>query len=122
MKVMDIIDRVDTMEPNDYAPEQKIHWLSTLDGKIYREVLRTHEGCSAWGGPYQTGQEQLLIGEPYGEDIYYFYLQAMIASETRETQLYNKRMTQFNSAYQGWTNMYNRTHAPTSVRENRFKF
>ena len=40
---MDIIERLDLLEPNDYSPEQKLRWLNTLDGKIYREVIQTHE-------------------------------------------------------------------------------
>ncbi|MBQ9685165.1 MAG: hypothetical protein IJV41_01280 [Oscillospiraceae bacterium] len=113
MKAMDIIERVDLLEPNDYSPEQKLHWLATLDGKIYREVIKTHaDAFIAWPGEYVTGEEQLIVGEPFGEDIYYYYLQAMIAAENSETQRYNKRMTMFNSAYQEWTNWYNRNHMP----------
>ena len=47
MKAIDIIERVDLLEPNDYSPEQKLHWLSSLDGKIFREVIKTHEGAVA---------------------------------------------------------------------------
>ena len=113
MKAIDIIERVDLLEPNDYSPEQKLHWLSTLDGKIFHEVIRTHEGAEAEEVPvYQTGDEELLVGAPYGEDLYYYYLQAMVAAENGETQRYNKRMTLFNSAWQGWVNWYNRSHMP----------
>lgn len=113
MKAMDLIDRVDLLEPNDYSPEQKLHWLSTLDGKVFREVIETHDDAEVTELPeYVNGDEELLIGAPYGEDIYYYYLQAMIAAENSETQRYNKRMTMFNAAYQGWTNFYNRTHMP----------
>ncbi len=122
MKAMDIIDRVDLLEPNDYSPEQKLHWLSTLDGKIWRKVIHTHEGGNAWCGPYRTGDEELIVGPPYGEDIYYHYLQAMIAAENSETQRYNKRMTMFNAAYQGFTNWYNRTHMPLGAVPGRFRF
>lgn len=113
MKAMDIIDRVDLLEPNDYGPEQKLHWLSTLDGKVFREVIETHEDAEIDTLPeYTTGQEELIIGAPYGEDVYYYYLQAMIAAENSETQRYNKRMVMFNNAYTEWTNYYNRTHMP----------
>ncbi len=113
MKAMDIIERVDLLEPNDYGPEQKLHWLSTLDGKIFHEVIETHEDAATDVLPtYVNGDEELIIGEPYGEDIYYYYLQAMIAAENSETQRYNKRMTMYNAAYQDWTNYYNRTHKP----------
>ena len=113
MKAMDIIDRVDLMEPNDYSPEQKLRWLNTLDGKIYREVIQTHEDVwTLFPDSYVSGEEELLVGEPYGEDLYYYYLQAMVAAENGETQRYNKRMTLFNSAWQGWVNWYNRSHMP----------
>ncbi|MBQ6928067.1 MAG: hypothetical protein IJQ36_07140 [Oscillospiraceae bacterium] len=122
MTAMEIIERLDLLEPNDYAPEQKLRWLSTLDGKIYREIIRTHEGGGAWPGPYLHGDEELIVPLPYGEDIYYHYLQAMIAAENSETQRYNKRMTMFNAAYQGWTNWYNASHMPLGAVHGRFRF
>ena len=73
IKAMDMIERLDMLEPNDYAPEQKLRWLSALDGKIYREVIRTHEGGNVWPGPYVRGDEELIVPLPYGEDIYYHY-------------------------------------------------
>ena len=113
MKAMELIDRVDLLEPNDYSPEQKPHWLSSLDGKIFCEVIRTHEDAGIDALPeYVSGDEELIIGAPYGEDVYYHYLQARIAAENSETQRYNKRMTLFNAAYQEWTDFYNRTHRP----------
>ena len=115
MTVMDIIDRVDSLEPNDYCPEQKLHWLSTLDGKVFHEVIQTHHDANIHHLPkYVNGNEEPIIPAPYGEDIYYYYLQAMIAAENSETQRYNKRMTMFNAAYTDWTNHYNKTHMPKS--------
>ncbi len=113
MKAMDMIERVDLLEPNDYGPEQKLQWLSTLDGKAFREVIETHEdGVTDTLPVYVNGDEELLIEDPFANDIYYYYLQAMIAAENSETQRYNKRMVMFNAAYQEWTNWYNRTHKP----------
>ena len=123
MNAMDVIERVDLLEANDYSPEQKLRWLSTLDGKLYREVIQSHEGAAApFPGPYESGGEELLVGEPYGEDLYYNYLQAMIAAENGEAQRYNRRMTLFNSACTGWINWYNRTHRPAAPREKQFRF
>ena len=112
MKAMDLIERVDLLEPNDYGPEQKLQWLSTLDGKAFREIIETHEGGTETMPVYVNGDEELLIEEPFALDVYYYYLQAMIAAENSETQRYNKRMVMFNAAYQEWTNWYNRTHRP----------
>ena len=113
MKAIDMIERVDLLEPNDYSPEQKLHWLSGLDGKVFRELIETHEDAPTDTLPaYVSGDEELLIGAPYGEDLYYYYLQAMIAAENSETQRYNKRMTLFNSAYTAFAAWYARTHRP----------
>ena len=120
MKAMDLIDRVDLLEPNDYAPEQKLQWLSTLDGKAFLEVIEPR--CEASIMPaYDSGDEELLIEEPFAMDIYFNYIQAMIAAENSETQRYNKRMTMFNAAYQEWTNWYNRTHPPKQAAAH-FRF
>ena len=119
---MDIIERLDLLEPNDYSPEQKLRWLHSLDGKIYREVIQTHEDVwSPFPEPYESGAEELLVGRPYGEDLYYYYLQAMVAAENGETQRYNKRMTLFNSVWQSWVNWYNRSHRPRRRGEG-FRF
>ena len=122
MKAMDIIDRVDLMEPNQYSPEQKLHWLSTLDGKLFEELVRPRHPEREKIRPYETGQEELLIAFPYGEDIYYNYLQAMIAAENSETQRYNRRMTMFNSVMTEFVNWYNRTNEPVSREGTHFIF
>ena len=121
MKAMDIIDRVDMLEPNQYSPEQKLHWLHSLDGKLFEELVRPRRPDKAAPAPYQHGQEELLIPEPYGEDIYYNYLQAMIAAENSETQRYNRRMTMFNSMLREFMNWYIRVNPPVS-RGEKFRF
>ena len=99
MKAMDIIDRLDGLEPNQYSPEQKLRWLSILDGKIYEEVLRPREREPKGFKEYANGNEELLVPFPYGDDVYLNYLQAMVALENAETQRYNKRLQFFNNAY-----------------------
>lgn len=122
MKAMDIIDRVDMMEPNQYSPEQKLHWLSTLDGKLFNELVRPRRPAEPAPAHYETGQETLLIPQPYAEDIYYNYLQAMIAAENAETQRYNRRMTMFNSLLGEFENWYNRINPPLSRPGTHFRF
>ena len=122
MKAIDMIERVDLLEPNDYSPEQKLHWLQSLDGRIFRELVETHEQAETETLPaYVSGDEELLVGEPYGEDLYYYYLQAMLAAENSETQRYNKRMTLFNSAYTAFSAWYVRTHRPRQAGDH-FRF
>lgn len=122
MKAIDIIDRVDLMEPNQYSPEQKLRWLSALDGRIYLEVIAAHAlpGADRELPDYQTGDEELLVSPPYADDLYYNYLQAMIAAENGENTRYNKRMALYNSAYTAWVNYINQRYMPLSGGEFRY--
>ena len=44
MRASEMLDRVDTFKPNQYTEPQKLGWLLQLDGQIWREIIRTHEG------------------------------------------------------------------------------
>lgn len=43
MTIQDAITLADTMRPNRIDDEQKIMWLSQLDGQIWNDTIRTHE-------------------------------------------------------------------------------
>ena len=44
MTGLEAVRWADALAPNDYTTEQKIAWLSDLDGKFYREFLSRYEG------------------------------------------------------------------------------
>lgn len=134
MTVNDIIALVDLKEPNSYTAAEKIKWLSDLDGKIFNEVILTHEHDDVEFTPYNIhaldpvpeGQtppepEDLLIGDPYGEDIYVHYLIARIAAGNAETPRYNQQIAMYNAAYSQWWNKYNSETMPLH-KGCRFKF
>ena len=121
MTVLEIINRADTLEPNAYSADEKIRWLSNLDGKIFEEVIKTHEGGAESFTPYSTGDEELLLAEPYGEDVYTHYIAAMIASGNSEVSRYNQQIAMYNANYGQWFNWYTRTHRPLP-KSKRFVF
>ena len=43
MTIQEAIDRVDILKPNHFTDEDKIGWLNTLDGQVWRELITTHE-------------------------------------------------------------------------------
>ena len=116
MKIEEIITEVDDLAPNQYSVEQKISWLSSLDGKIFEEVIVTHKTKNpyAYVPPqgYKTDSEQLLLGGPYGKDVYVHYLLAKIASMNGESVKYQQYMALYNTEYGQWLNWYNRRHMP----------
>lgn len=116
-----IITLVDLKEPNSYTPAEKIAWLSDLDGKIFNEVILTHEHEEVEFTPYVDGTETLLIGLPYGEDIYVHYVIARIAAGNAEVSRYNQQIAMYNAAYQQWWNKFNSVTMPLHAG-TRFKF
>ena len=114
MTVNEIIADVDLKEPNSYSSDEKLRWLSALDGKIFAEVLQTHEGLEEGASftPYSTGAETPLIPFPYCEGIYTHYLIAMIAASNAETARYNQQIALYNAEYSQWWSAYHAAHLP----------
>lgn len=125
MTIREAIEQVDHLKPNQYTREEKIRWLSTLDGQIWREAILTHDmpHTDSFGG-YAPGVDmdtELLVQVPYDVDIYINYLQARIDRENSETAKYNQSITMYNTAYSTYLNWLNRTYHPI-IQKNYFKF
>ena len=118
MRIDEILADVDEIKPNTYDDNVKLRWLSELDGKIFDQIILTHEHEVPEEGeltfePYQSLSEDLLVPFPY-TDLYRHYLFAMIDYSNGETDRYQNSMVMFNASYQEFTNWYNRTHKPIS--------
>ena len=116
------ITMVDDLEPNQYTEQQKLTWLARLDGQIFEELVLTHEHeeGAAFVPPSSTTDE-LLVPFPY-DDIYNFWLQAMIALENGENAKYIVQMQLFNAAYTNYGRLYNRKYKPYERAPNRLRF
>lgn len=115
MTIQDVITLADDLSPNQYTDNHKIQWLSSLDGKIFHDVILTHCGCMLYDYPdggYTAADQELIVEEPYASDLYVAYLQSKIAAANAEIVKYNQFATLYNTAYNEWTSWYNRTHMP----------
>lgn len=115
MRIDEVIAKVDDLSPNQYTTEQKIGWLSTLDGKIFHDEILTHDHCEPVFFPtegYSTDEEELIVPSPWAEDLYSYYLLSRIAEANAEIGKYNQFAALYNSAYADWSKQYNRTHRP----------
>lgn len=124
MTVREAIALVDRLKPNKFTEEDKIKWLSEIDGLIVRELIETHENPTFEGEFKGYTAESLdtdLIA-PYPYDVLYrWYLESQIDLGNMEIQKYNNSKTLFNTAYVNYTDRYNRTHMPKQ-RVNGFRF
>lgn len=117
MKLIEAINRADELRPNDFTREQKIAWLSALDGIIKNEITDTHEDPPAnavsfkgYGAdtPLST---QLLADAPYDE-LYITYLTMKIDYGNAEYAKYNNSTALYNTQLAVFSSWYNRTHMP----------
>lgn len=119
MTIIEAIALVDNLKPNTYTQDDKIRWLSKLDGVIKAEIIDTHEGGSdvAFTGydestPLDT---VLLVPAPY-DDVYRFWLEAQIDYTNADFDKYNNSSMRYNAEYSAFERHYIRTHKPITHR------
>ena len=124
MTIIEAINRIDNIKPNTYSQEEKVQWLSTLDGTIKKEVIDTHEGAEAVPFQGYTANTPLntvlLVPAPY-DQIYIAYLEMQIDYANAEYGKYSNSMSMYNQAFAAFERYYNRENKPIS-RGKRFLF
>lgn len=119
MTIIEAIEKIDTLKPNTYTKEEKIRWLSTIEGVIVRNVIEGHEGdenISFDGYDEDTDLDtELIVQEPYDE-IYLLWLDAMIDYTNGEFTRYNNTIIRYNDMFTAFSRDFNRTHMPRGKR------
>ena len=124
MTIIDAINRADRLKPNTYSQQDKVRWLSNLDGVVKREIIDTHEGgedviFEGYNDETLLTTE-LLIPAPYDE-VYVRYLEMQIDYANGEYAKYNNSAAAYNTAFSAFEKYYNRDHMPRS-KGTRFLF
>ena len=117
MTIIEAVNKIDALKPNNYTTENKVAWLSTIDGIIKKEIIDTHEGADkvTFNGydASTTNDTVLLVPAPY-DDIYIRWLEAQIDYNNGEYGRYSNSMTMYNAAYSNYERYYNRNNMPIS--------
>lgn len=119
MTIAEAIEITDKFTPNAYDETEKVRWLMDVDRLIYNDLICTHEGRETVLEPDYSPTDMvsdLLVPEPYAEDVYVNYLQAKIAQQNGEDAKYNKAILLYNDAYTRYAKAYNETHRPIPAR------
>lgn len=115
MRIVDAINRIDSLMHNTYNQGDKVSWLSRVDSMVKRHIIDTHEnGEDVVFIGYDDStdiQKVLLMPEPYDE-AYLSFIEAQIHYYNGEYEKYNNAMDMFNTVFQSYKNYYNRTHMP----------
>lgn len=123
MTIMEAINTVDGLKHNTYSYCEKVQWLSRLEFIIKRQIIDTHEG---WEDVVFNGYNDrtdkntvLLVPAPYDE-MYIRWLEAQIDYSNGEYNRYNNSMAMYQTAYNGYSNYYNRNNMPLGKALNYF--
>ncbi len=115
MKIIEAINRIDSLKHNTYSQPDKVAWLSEVDWEVTRHIVDTHEGAGEEkfkGYNENTDlQTELIIPAPY-DKAYILWMEAQINYHNGEYDKYNNAMDMFYEAYEGFKKYYNRTHMP----------
>lgn len=121
MKIIEAINRIDSLKHNTYSESEKVLWLSEVDWDVAKNVIETHEGAEATFSGYDDStdlQTELLIPAPY-DKAYLLWMEAQIDYYNGEYDKYNNALEMFYEAFDGFKKHYNRTHMP---KGKKFKF
>jgi hypothetical protein len=105
--IQKVISKVDEIKVNAYSPEKKTEWINKVEGMIQSEIMGIEEDQLViynWGTDADTA---LLVKHPYN-DIYEFYVEAMIDYYNKEISSYENSMMMFNNAFDEYSNYYKR--------------
>lgn len=116
MTLDEAISLCDRIKPNQYSREEKLRWLSDVDGQIQREILDC-VGPGEFTGydPGTPGETMLLAPAPY-EGLYEAYLSAQIDLHNGEFTRYQNNAQLYNSVFAAFAAWYRREHMP--LQEN----
>lgn len=99
MTIGEAITRVDALIPNQYTEEEKIRWLSDLDGLIKKTVIDKYEiGQEMDYEGYNTDTPMttvLLVPHPFDE-VYIDWMESKIYYYNGEYGKYNNAVMRYN--------------------------
>nr|DAH17104.1 MAG TPA: hypothetical protein [Caudoviricetes sp.] len=123
MTISEAIERADRLMPNQYDREQKVRWLSELDGQAEREVFARceapPEGDFTPYDPETDLEKELRIPAPW-DGIYLDWLQAQYSYYNAEFTRYGNAQEKFNNAYLSFTASWLRSHMPKQAAYLRY--
>lgn len=115
MTLAEVLERIDRERPGESTEEEKLRWLSQVDGQWYREMVLTHEGAEETTfAPYTTDGDKsaaLLIAPPYDE-VYIHFLYMQADQRLGEIDRYNNDAALYNQGMLEARQAYNREHMP----------
>lgn len=113
MTVGHALAEADSLWPNAYSDQTKIKWLSRCESTIYNEIIRYYfPKPKPFCGFGDNDTEKMLIApEPY-DQLYIYWLEAMIHYADGEIPKYNNAIAQYQAMMQAFKKWYAKHKLP----------
>lgn len=114
MTINQAIAALDAGKANTHSRQDKLGWLSRVDGMIQSQLHDTHAGGPTQFSGYTDStdpDQELLVPAPWDE-LYLHYMQAQIDYLNGDMTRYANGAALYNTCLVDYKNHYNRTHAP----------
>ena len=109
MTVKEAMKRADALRMNTVSDEQKAAWVSDLDGQL-AEMFGIEPPVNNW-----PEEDRVLLMPAPHDDVYVFYLVAMIDYYNQESTMYVNDMDIYNRAMKDARAWWRRGHRPKSA-------
>ena len=114
MRIIEAINRIDSLIHNTYDQADKVEWLSNLDHDVKQHIDK-HEGgedVSFHGYDSETPMDTVLLVPAPHDIVYLHWLEAQIHYHNGEYDKYNNAIILYNTDLDAFQKHYTRTHKP----------
>ena len=119
MRIIDAINQTDSLTPNVYSTEEKVRWLSQVEGLVLATVS-SGQVFQGYDGDTDTDTE-MKIPSPY-DTIYLRWLEAQIHYHNGEMDRYNNAIVLYRDLLEGYQANLGRNGGAGNGTATRFRF
>lgn len=118
MTVSEAITVTERAMPGAATREEKLRWLTEVDGTVKAEILDGYEdgGADAVSYGEDTPPDTVLLIPPPYDSAYLFYIESRTELAQGEYERYNNAVMMFSAELAAFRNEYNRTHTHKSEK------
>ena len=115
MTIKQAQDKLTALKPHAYSAAEVVDWLSKIEGRVYAEIIQTHENpdeITFAGYTTATADTTVLIAPAPYDELYLYYLMTQVDLHNLEYDKYNNSAALFNAAYDAFARFWNREVMP----------
>lgn len=122
MKIIEVIERADSLYPNSYTAEEKIKWCDELGEMLKREYAKTYVGNvqEDYTKISEPMEDETVAPPPY-DAMYIDYILAKCCYYQRDYEAYNQHTMLFDTRLNDFAKWYIERNMPVRETDNKVK-